>query len=588
MRGFPLFTQLPTMNDQSNRLLRTLYEYHAKWSFSDNILQNVQQTLHIRLDEHSKDVVDEMINQEKMVVVNLHKHLHDAKLMEDRETNNKFQEFASKVHYAQQLIYQYLAFNKKLDNDTSMFMFTEYKYEELKPFQKLLFYLFDFMEANNYKRCGEYVYEEIKNPHATHAWKPRCKIIDLVNEQFTMIKNYTHWLLFTTNKDMDKHLTEHLIRSKDTRFPLLKKHRNIFAFKNGIYVSKRRARFPENDDYFITYDSPMASVLDRSYVACKYFDIEFTESCDTPVLDSIFLYQGLSHDVININKMFIGRMLYNVGQLDNWQVILMLLGTGGTGKSTINNIVRMFYDSEDVAVIGNNFQTLFGLADIYEKFAFIAPEIKKDWKIDQAEFQEIVSGGKLNINVKHQSSVMVDWKTPGMLGGNESPGFVDNASSIQRRIVVTRFDTKVQQGDPDLGKKLEAEVGNILKACNTLYLKYVQQYGRVDVWNWLPSYFIDTQQLMATAVNPLIAFLKSNKVEIFISNKVPMDLFFKHFNVFCMENNFRKPRITVDFYRAPFAKMNIDIICLSDMYNSRMYSNTMFLVGVNIINFMQL
>jgi phage/plasmid-associated DNA primase len=45
----------------------------------------------------------------------------------------------------------------------------------------------------------------------------------------------------------------------------------------------------------------------------------------------------------------------------------MLLGTGGTGKSTINNIVRMFYDSEDVAVIGNNFQTLFGLADIYEK-----------------------------------------------------------------------------------------------------------------------------------------------------------------------------------------------------------------------------
>lgn len=575
------------MNDQTDSLLQKLFQYHDKWNFSDNLIVNIQEKFSIRLDFHMKDEIDEMIGLEKKVIVELFKHLTELKLLEDRETNNKFQELASKVHYAQQLIYQYLAFNKKLGNDTSMFMFTEFKYNELKPFQKLLFYLFDFMEANNFKRVGEYVYEEIRNPYATHAWKSRCKIIDLVNEQFTMTKNYTHWILFTTNKDMDKHLTEHLIRTKDNRFPLLKKHRNIFAFKNGIYISKKRARYPEIDDCFVEYDSPMASVLDRSYVACKYFDIEFTSSCDTPVLDSIFLYQGLSPEVIEINKMFIGRMLYNIGQLDNWQVILMLLGTGGTGKSTINNIVRMFYDSEDVAVIGNNFQTLFGLADIYEKFAFIAPEIKKDWKIDQAEFQEIVSGGKLNINIKHQSSVMVDWKTPGMLGGNESPGFVDNASSIQRRIVVTRFDKKVQYGDPDLSKKLELEVGNILKCCNTLYLKYVHLHGRQDIWNWLPTYFIDTQQLMATAVNPLIAFLKSNKVELFVSNKIPMDIFFKQFNMFCTDNNFRKPRITVDFYRAPFAKMNIELMTLTDTYNSKLYSNTVFLVGVDVINYME-
>ena len=134
---------------------------------------------------------------------------------------------------------------------------------------------------------------------------------------------------------------------------------------------------------------------------------------------------------------------------------------------------------------------------------------------------------------------------------------------------------------------MEQEVGNIIKCCNTLYLKYVHTQGRVDIWNWLPSYFIDTQQLMATAVNPLIAFLQCSKVEVFVTNKIPMDIFFKHFNSFCVENNFKKPRITIDFYRAPFAKMNINILNMSETYQSRTYNNTLFLVGVDVLNFME-
>ena len=81
--------------------------------------------------------------------MNLYKLLNEQQLLDDRETNNNLQELASKIHYSQQLIYQYFAFNKKLDNDTSMFMFRELKYDELKPFQKLLFYLFDFYHFLN-------------------------------------------------------------------------------------------------------------------------------------------------------------------------------------------------------------------------------------------------------------------------------------------------------------------------------------------------------------------------------------------------------------------------------------------------------
>lgn len=566
--------------------LTTLYEFHTKWNFSDdNILQRIAANFQIDLLAHSQDEITDGISKEKQIVLNIGKFLSEFNLLEDRDVNTKFDQLSSKVHYAHQFILQYIAF-KHGSMDVCMFTHTSLsKYAELKPFQKLLVYLFNYFQTNGLRRFGEYCYEEIKNPHQTRAWKQKHKIMDVIYQQFTIENNYTHWIMFTSTKDMDKQLHDHLLRTQDKRFPVLKKHRNIFSFRNGIYIAKRHTM---HQDLFIEYTSPQFSVIDSSYVACKYFDLHFTNETETPTLDSIFQYQGLSPQTIELNKMFMGRMLYNVGQLDNWQVILMLLGTGGTGKSTISNIVKSFYDEEDVAVMGNNFQTTFGMADVHDKFLFIAPEIKRNWKIDQAEFQEIVSGGKININIKHQASISVNWKTPGILGGNENPGFVDNALSIQRRLVVTRFDKKVTAVDPYLSEKLHNEIGAIMKSCNTIYLQYAMEYSNRDIWSWLPCYFKNTQLLMATSSNALYAFIESDIVQVDSHNFVPRDVFFKEFNLFCSRNNISKPTINIDFYHAPFSKYGVRVLRENKIvnYNGRMYTNTTFLYGIDIFNYM--
>lgn len=597
------------------KLFTLLDRYVEKWRFevqSDTFIQTIMKVLSIE-DCNDTENTLQSFTRTNHILMTIGSELKRRQLMDPEtglEVLLKFNSLLEKVHYAQKTLMQFVHFERTTKQghdynaniDTSMFKFVPLVYEEMKPFQKLIFQMLDYLEQYQFRRVDDVCYEEIRvNGYGTHAWKPKCPLIEIINKQCNMIDNFGNWCLMTTAKEMDKQLVDHLTRTQDPRFPALHKDRNVFSFRNGIYfsvISKAKGVFnPETDhplsDLFLAYESEDYKQLDKHIVACKFFDMDFrytdgedATEVETPALDSIYEYQQLTPEVIVINKMLLGRMLYNVGELDNWQVIPFLLGAGGTGKSTINNIVRMFYEHEDVGIMANNYQKTFGLADIYDKFAFIAPEIKRDWGIDQAEFQEIVSGGKLNVNVKHKPSVRVMWTAPGMLGGNENPGFVDNASSIQRRVVVTRFDNKVMDGDPQLPKKLELEMDAILKQCNMYYLHFARQFSNKDLWTILPDYFMETQKMMAAASNALCAYLDSDILEFDPNVYIPMDEFFKRFNLFCSENNLQKPKINVDFYRAPFAKYNLKVHTkMTKQYpakNGRLYKNTTFIEGVDL------
>lgn len=566
-------------NDQLDELLEC---YEREWEFSvtDQTaiahLKEVQDTIPTTIDELSR-------------VCNEYRK---RGIFED--VSARFNALLRKIYHCNHWIQQYDMLtiyddpSRDMKDVDILYKFSPIKFDTLRPFQKLVLKMFDVFEAKQYKKRGTTIYSQIRNPYETHSWKVVGTILDVIHMECTMCKDYENWLMMTSSKDLDKQLSNYFERTTDYRLSTLKKNRNMFSFSNGIYFSVYETDMLT--DKFICYGSTEHIALSHHEASAKYFAFEFLHGDETnprnihtPFLDSVYQYQMLTPDVIEINKMFIGRMLYDVEQLDCWQVIMMLLGSGGSGKSTIHNVVRMFYDFEDVGVMGNNYQKLFGLADIYDKFIFIAPEIKRDWGIDQAEFQEIVSGGKVNVNIKHKDSIRVSWKAPGMLAGNENPGFVDNASSIQRRVVVTRFNHKVQQGDPHLAKKLEGEIGKILKQCNLIYLQYVREKKAEDIWKWLPPYFIQTQTMMACASNALNAFLHSDHVRLDSSLFVPMEDFFRHFNFFCTEHNFKRPNINVDMYSAPFEKVRIEVIPKgTHTYRGRVFKNIRILKGVDL------
>lgn len=532
-----------------------------------------------------KDSVEEIQDKYKVQIqslTNIYNEIQKETKFDDFELKVRLNRLLEIVYYSQQMIIGYKRITEAMDiskdyrdnSDISLFRYSAVDEDDTTPFQKLLLYLLEYTHYHKYSRYNGSCYKQVyikdneSNSRNTYAWKYVCDIPELIynsvqkNVSFEQFKNLTH------AGNNVRNAIEFMQNCVDAQFPTLVKDRHVFSFKNGVYFAKYIDDNGEITDRFMTYEQ-----IDRGGIknicSSKYFDHEFTNGSvehanwrdiDTPVLDSILEYQDLSRDIIETVYMFIGRLIYDVNEMDGWQVIFFFQGQAGTGKSTLTlNVCKNLYDDEDVGVLSNNVQKKFGLADIADSILFVAPEIKRDFSMEQGEFQSIISGDKVTINVKHQKSQFVNWNIPGIMAGNETPDFVDNSGSIQRRIVTVKFDKRVKDGDMSLGRRLNEEMHAIVKKCNCAYQEAAKEYGQKNVWNILPQYFKTTQNELAQATNSLMHFLSSGKVRIKEGAYIPEKVFISEFNHHCNENNYTKHRFNKDFYSGPFSSVGVKV-----------------------------
>jgi phage/plasmid-associated DNA primase len=486
--------------------------------------------------------------------------------------------------------------NDYRDNtDANLFRFRAIDTAENTKYQNFLLYILGVFYKNNYARYNGEVYQTIFSKtndksgkmqiYNTCAWQRVGSISDIIYKHVSKETNYDQFLNITSRSDAVRSAQEFLSQCIDSQFPALERDRHVFSFTNGLYIADN-----EINGKFVAYNSKEYNKY-KHIVSAKYFDIEYNEtyaSCDwrtieTPVFDSIFHHQQIPQDVMKWVYALTGRLIYNIDELDGWQVILFIQGQAGTGKSTyVNNVCKELYEEEDVGIMSNNIQTKFGLSDIVDKLVYVAPEIKRDFSIEQGEFQSIVSGEKVTINVKFKQSRFENWKAPGVLAGNECPDFIDNAGSIQRRMVTVRFTEKVRNGDLQLGKKLKKEMGALISKCNAAYREIALMHGRENIWTLLPQYFTDTQQELARSTNPLIHFLLSELVSLDPKKCIPEKIFVQAFNDHCKENNYAKHRFNPDFYMGPFAQYGIKVERNCRKFYNGQNRNGTFYVGVDL------
>lgn len=469
--------------------------------------------------------------------------------------------------------------------------------EKMSAFQKLILMLLNKIQKNNWRRYkGEFIMQQVcTNKHDTRAWSPvPCKasggapmtITRFVASSTPKETNVEQWKMMTSKASMPLDLTHHLQRTDDIQFPEITKTRSMWSFHNGILDGKTMTFYP--------YDSPKCAELDPSLATAKYFPQDLKEewltedwyTIPTPHIQHILDFQKFDREVSEWMYAFLGRLCFDVNELDGWQVIPFLKGLAGTGKSTIvTKVAKNFYEAEDVKTMSNNIEKKFGLSSIMDAYLFLAPEVKGDIALDQAEFQSCISGEDVSVAVKNHQARSGNWKVPGIMAGNEVPNWRDNSGSILRRIVTFGFDSFVNQDqvDTQLGKKLVDEVGITLVKCLRAYHTKIAHVGRKDVWDCLPPYFHEVQKKISQSTSPVQNFLDSDRVQKGKGLKVPKSLFVQHFKAHCQDNSLGTHKITNDLFAGPFCRLGMRFQKLPEgTYNDERFPPCEWVIGADI------
>jgi hypothetical protein len=290
----------------------------------------------------------------------------------------------------------------------------------------------------------------------------------------------------------------------DDCFPVIYPSKDYIGFSNGVLDTLNVTFIQEKD-------------VPDGLTTKKYLDVHFTGETNTPLFDSIILYQLKDKPTEEIKEIMdfvyfcLGRLF---GIRDKFDFTLYLMGEAGCGKSVIIDVMKNFF--RDVGAISSTFEKTFGLSFLYQKDLIVCDDLPKDFSkiFPQSMFQSCISGGETSVAVKGGDAKTINWNVPLLFAGNYNPDYVDKRQ-ISRRVMTLGFENIVTEKDRDtslLSRILETEMDKLSLKCLTMYKNVLHSKRRTGVWKFCPQYFRDNQEELKIDRNPLYRFLKEHTI----------------------------------------------------------------------------
>lgn len=184
--------------------------------------------------------------------------------------------------------------------------------------------------------------------------KDDCVFKRTDNNRFEFISSYDNFLIDCLDDHPDiiemprrfHDLMVLMYKMNNKRFPFVTQNKRYIGFSNGI----------------LDIISGELVEIGKDIIPRHYIDQPFqVDDLNTPLFDKIVRYQLENDDVYNYMFAFIGRLFYNVGQFDNFDIIPFIVGSTGTGKSTIMHIISSMFAPNSVGSINSTHEIIFGL-----------------------------------------------------------------------------------------------------------------------------------------------------------------------------------------------------------------------------------
>lgn len=355
-------------------------------------------------------------------------------------------------------------------------------------------------------------------------------------------------------------------------------------------------------------DGPDAVPPDGHYADFNYDDY-FLDAIPTPVLDQVLDWQlylrapdgqdrhaficGEENEaaaaaaglpdwrhrfVIKLTVLaFMGRWALETNKYDDWQLMLIFMGSGGTGKTLLmEHMMKQWFPSQFIGTLSATMEKQFGLTDMDKKWGIIADEMRGWIGLDASNLLRMISGQSLPISQKNKDPRVVDeFRAQIVFGGNAWPTNLDDVEgSMKRRSVFVSMDRPVppDQAMDNMTSAAKAEAGAALLKCIAAYRALRQwllrRHQKRDVRPFMDAYFAEQASKWLNSANVFDEFLRRGPFVFDLGGEasaerriyMPLDVVRRLFYEHCERTGIRSPPRWCDaLFRAPFQQRRVEI-----------------------------
>jgi hypothetical protein len=216
-------------------------------------------------------------------------------------------------------------------------------------------------------------------------------------------------------------------------------------------------------------------------------------------------------DVRNWIYAMIGRsMIGYESRFDSWQLCLFLLGCAGTGKSTILNLIQMFFPPQTVKFMEDEGETTFGFQAFVTSLTRLIIGSEIPLNMPMATIAKGISHEGISVAIKNKGAVYVNpWIAEFMFAGNGMPTKGNNGGRLTRRFLIVPFNISVSNQASNIEKHMKDNLPAYIMLCVRAYNIIGKKYGSQDFWVVAPKFFKEQAQSNFVQSNSLALFLNS-------------------------------------------------------------------------------